>query len=35
MMYRIERNWYSVAEKIVKGNAEESEAARVNLRNDH
>ena len=34
MMYRIERNWYSVAEKIVKGNAEESEAARVKLRND-
>ncbi len=34
MVYRIERNWYSLAEKILKGNAEESESARQKLRND-
>jgi RNA polymerase-associated protein len=34
MMYRIERNWYSLAEKIVSGNAEEAEKARQKLRND-
>lgn len=34
MMYRIERNWYSQAEKIMTGSAEEAEAARVKLRND-
>lgn len=34
MMYRIERDWYSLAEKIAKGNADESEKARTKLRND-
>lgn len=34
MIYRIERNWYSLAEKIVKGTAEEAESARNKLRND-
>lgn len=34
MMYRIERNWYSLAEKIEKGNAEEADAARRKLREE-
>lgn len=34
MMYRIQRNWYSLAEKVIAGNAEEAEKARQKLRND-
>ncbi|CED70477.1 stringent starvation protein SspA [Aliivibrio wodanis] len=34
MMHRVETNWYSLAEKVVKGSFEESEAARAKLRND-
>ncbi|MFV0574060.1 MAG: stringent starvation protein SspA [Vibrio sp.] len=34
MMYRIERNWYSQAEKIINGTPEQAEAARNKLRND-
>lgn len=34
MIYRIERNWYSLAEKVVNGKAEEAESARNKLRND-
>lgn len=34
MIYRIEKNWYSLADKIMKGTLEESEAARTKLRND-
>lgn len=34
MIYRIERNWYSLAQKIQTGTPEEAEAARTKLRND-
>ncbi|PKF51427.1 stringent starvation protein SspA [Enterovibrio nigricans] len=34
MMYRIERNWYTLAEKIEKGNAEEADRARRQLREE-
>ncbi|MEI8634679.1 stringent starvation protein SspA [Vibrio sp. PP-XX7] len=34
MIYRIERNWYSVANKIVNGKLDEAEAARHKLQND-
>lgn len=34
MMYRIERNWYTLAEKIEKGNAEEADKARRQLREE-
>ncbi|MDV7104521.1 stringent starvation protein SspA [Vibrio sp. TH_r3] len=34
MIYRIERNWYSLAKKIIEGNPEQAEAARQKLRND-
>ncbi len=34
MIYRIEHNWYSLAEKIMKGEAEEAESARQKLRDD-
>lgn len=34
MIFRIEKNWYTLAEKVVKGSAEEAEAARNKLRND-
>ncbi len=34
MMYRVETNWYSLARKILSGNAEESESARQSLRTD-
>ncbi|MDD1782247.1 stringent starvation protein A [Enterovibrio sp. ZSDZ35] len=34
MMYRIERNWYTLAEKIEKGNAEEADCARRQLREE-
>ncbi|UJF20072.1 stringent starvation protein A [Vibrio sp. SS-MA-C1-2] len=34
MMYRIENNWYSLAEKIKKGNATEAEQARKRLREE-
>ncbi|MGX9416959.1 stringent starvation protein SspA [Vibrio sp. RC27] len=34
MVYRIERNWYSLANTITSGNAEEAESARNKLRND-
>ncbi|KDM92755.1 stringent starvation protein SspA [Photobacterium galatheae] len=34
MMYRIERNWYSLAEKIEKGSADEAEKARKQLREE-
>ncbi|CAM3988498.1 MULTISPECIES: stringent starvation protein SspA [Vibrio] len=34
MMYRIQRNWYSVAEKIISTTGEEQEKARQKLRND-
>jgi len=34
MIYRIERNWYTLAKKIVEGSAEEAESARHKLRND-
>ncbi|MFD2178810.1 stringent starvation protein SspA [Veronia pacifica] len=34
MMFRIEKNWYSLAEKIEKGNAEEAERARHQLREE-
>ena len=34
MMYRIERNWYIHAEKIEKGNAEEADRARRQLREE-
>ncbi len=34
MIYRIEKNWYSLANKIVNGKAEEAESARNKLRND-
>jgi len=34
MIYRIERNWYSLAKKIITGSAEEAEAARTELRID-
>ncbi|WED26235.1 stringent starvation protein A [Vibrio sp. DW001] len=34
MIYRIERNWYSLAKKIVAGSPEQAESARQKLRND-
>ncbi|PJC84936.1 stringent starvation protein A [Vibrio sp. HA2012] len=34
MMYRVETNWYSLARKILSGNAEEAESARQSLRID-
>ncbi|MDA9556365.1 stringent starvation protein A [Vibrio sp.] len=34
MIYRIERNWYSLADKVNNGTAEEAELARDKLRND-
>ncbi len=34
MVYRIERNWYSLAKTILEGNAQEAESARQKLRND-
>lgn len=34
MMYRIERNWYTLAEKIEKGNAEDADRARRQLREE-
>ena len=34
MMYRIENNWYSLAEKIKKGNSTEAEQARKRLREE-
>ncbi|WP_087016631.1 stringent starvation protein SspA [Thaumasiovibrio subtropicus] len=34
MMHRIERNWYSLAEKIVKGTPDEAETARKKLRDE-
>lgn len=34
MMYRIERNWYTLVEKIEKGNAEEADRARRQLREE-
>ncbi|QUJ67103.1 stringent starvation protein A [Photobacterium sp. GJ3] len=34
MMYRIERNWYSLAEKVIKGTADEAEKARKQLREE-
>ncbi|MGF1762325.1 stringent starvation protein SspA [Aliivibrio kagoshimensis] len=34
MMYRVEHNWYSLAEKIMKGAINEAEAARIKLRDD-
>ena len=34
MMYRIERNWYTLVEKIEKGNAEEADKARRQLREE-
>lgn len=34
MIYRIERNWYSLAKKIVEGSSEEAEMARQRLRSD-
>ncbi|WP_413111125.1 stringent starvation protein SspA [Thaumasiovibrio sp. DFM-14] len=34
MMYRIERNWYSLAEKIEKGSADEADRARRQLREE-
>ncbi|MBD8513089.1 stringent starvation protein A [Photobacterium sp. WH77] len=34
MMYRIERNWYSLAEKVQKGTADEAEKARKQLREE-
>ncbi|EKF9830699.1 stringent starvation protein A [Vibrio cholerae] len=34
MIYRIERNWYSLAEKVVNGSPEVAENARNKLRND-
>ena len=34
MIYRIEKNWYALAEKVIKGNAEEADSARNKLRND-
>lgn len=34
MMYRIERNWYILAQKIAKGNAEEADNARRQLREE-
>ncbi|KKD60068.1 stringent starvation protein A [Grimontia sp. AD028] len=34
MMYRIERNWYTLAEKIEKGNAEDADKARRQLREE-
>lgn len=34
MMYRIERNWYSLANKIEKGSAEEADKARRQLREE-
>ncbi|ATF09906.1 stringent starvation protein SspA [Candidatus Enterovibrio altilux] len=34
MMYRIERNWYTLVEKIEKGNAVEADAARRQLREE-
>lgn len=34
MMYRVENNWYSLAETIMNGSLDESETAKVKLRND-
>ncbi len=34
MIYRIERNWYSLAEKVAKGSGEEADKAREKLKND-
>ncbi len=34
MMYRIERNWYSLAEKITRGSVEEADLARKKLRDE-
>jgi RNA polymerase-associated protein len=34
MMYRIERNWYSLAEKVVNASGEEAQKAREKLKND-
>jgi RNA polymerase-associated protein len=34
MMYRIERNWYSLAEKVVNAPGEEAQKAREKLKND-
>lgn len=34
MIYRIEKNWYSLVDKILTGNIEESEAARHKLAKD-
>ncbi|KEY91081.1 stringent starvation protein A [Candidatus Photodesmus blepharus] len=34
MIYRIERNWYSLSERVLKGNAKESDRARCKLFND-
>ncbi|KKC99929.1 MULTISPECIES: stringent starvation protein SspA [Photobacterium] len=34
MMYRIERNWYSLAEKVQKGTADEADKARKQLREE-
>jgi RNA polymerase-associated protein len=34
MIYRIERNWYSLAHKVMNGNPDEAETARNKLRND-
>ncbi|MEZ8142610.1 stringent starvation protein A [Enterovibrio norvegicus FF-33] len=34
MMYRIERNWYTLAVKVEKGNAEEADKARRQLREE-
>ncbi|MDO6706430.1 stringent starvation protein SspA [Photobacterium sp. 1_MG-2023] len=34
MMYRIERNWYSLAEKVIKGTTDEAEKARKQLREE-
>lgn len=34
MIYRIEKNWYSLAEKVLNGTADEAESARNKLRVD-
>lgn len=34
MVYRIERNWYSLADKIINGSVSEAETARSKLQND-
>jgi RNA polymerase-associated protein len=34
MVYRIERNWYSLADKVINGSVSEAESARSKLQND-